>query len=235
MYDFDLTTIGGFLTSLWALIQGILALDGQAYVAVLTQEGGGRLSFAVLFLAALSITVGQSVVLFANQVRRSRFAISLILSTTLLIAGVLFWSLTVWLLATNLFGSEQSLRNTIIVVSLSYAPLLYGFLVLLPYLGNILYVVLRIWILLNLLLAITAVFNLSLWAALACGLLGWLALEAITRLPVIVNMEAWLWRLIADKRELRTTDEIVDSFVEELRASPDMESEPGEDDLEAET
>lgn len=131
MYQFDLTTIGGFLASLWALIQGVLSLDPQAYNAALTQEGGGRLSLAVLFVAGVSITIGQSVVLFANRLPRRRFIVSLVLSSLLLLVGVLFWAASVWVLATYVFGAERSLRLVMIVVSLSYAPMLYGVFVLL--------------------------------------------------------------------------------------------------------
>ncbi|MBK6325677.1 MAG: hypothetical protein IPF56_07010 [Chloroflexi bacterium] len=219
MYQFDLTTIGGFLASLWALIQGVLSLDPQAYNAALTQEGGGRLSLAVLFVAGVSITIGQSVVLFANRLPRRRFIVSLVLSSLLLLVGVLFWAASVWVLATYVFGAERSLRLVMIVVSLSYAPMLYGVFVLLPYLGNILYIFLRIWILIALVGAVTAIFPLAIWQALICSLLGWLMLEMATRLPVVSAVENWLWRKTTGTREILPTEDVVERFVSELRAA----------------
>jgi hypothetical protein len=218
MYQFDLTTISGFLASLWALLQGVLSLDPAAYEAALTQEGGARLSVAALFVAGLSITLGQSVVLFANRVPRRRFVLSLALSSFLLLVGVLFWAVTVWLLATFLFGAQQTMRNVLIVVSLSYAPLLYGVFVLLPYLGNIINVVLRIWILIGVVGAVMVIFPLAFWQAVVCCLLGWLFLEVVTRLRLVMAAESYLWRNIAGASVMLDTEELVDSFVQELRA-----------------
>lgn len=233
MYQFDLTTIGGFLASMWVLIQGVLSLDPQAYSAALTQEGGGRLSLAVLFVAGVSITIGQSVVLFANRLPRRRFIVSLVLSSLLLLVGVLFWAASVWVLATYVFGAERSIRLVMIVVSLSYAPMLYGVFVLVPYFGNILYIFLRIWILIALVWAVTVIFPLAIWQAMICCLLGWLMLEVVTRLPVVTAVENWLWFKTTGAREILPTEDVVDRFVRELRAAsrplsdaaPDQEKE----------
>lgn len=218
MYEFDLSTLSGVLASLWALMRGALVLDPNAYAAALTQDGGGRLSLAVLFVAGLSITLGRSVVLFANRVSRRRFVVSLVLSSLLLLAGVLFWAVTVWLLATYLFGAQQTVRNLFIVVSLSYAPLAYGIFVLLPYLGNIVDVLLRIWILISLVVAVMVVFPLSLVPALICCLLGWVFLELVSRFSLVMAIEARLWRLVSGAPYLLPTEEVVESFVQDFRA-----------------
>ncbi len=219
MYSFNLGTIGGFLAAMWALIRGVLALDPNAYVAALTQDGGGRLSVAVLFTAGLSITLGQSVVLFANRVPRRRFLFSLILSSLLLLVGVFFWAATVWLLATFLFGAQQSMRNVLIMVSLSYAPMVYGVFVLLPYLGNIIAIFLRIWILVGVVGAVMVIMPLAFWQALLCCLLGWLFLELATRFPLVTAVEAWLWRITTGAPEMLATADVVDQFVQEMRAA----------------
>jgi hypothetical protein len=218
MYTFDLTTISGFLSSLWALLWGVLSFDPDAYLAALTQTGGARLSVAVLFLAGISLTLGRSVVLFANRVGHRRFFLSLVLSALLLVAGVLFWAATVQLLASYLFGTQQSFRSVLIVVSLSYAPLIYGVFILLPYLGRPLDFILHIWILLNVIGAVMAILPLGLWQALLCCLLGWAVLELVTRLPVVTAVQSGLWRLTTGVPELLTTEVAVEGFVQELRA-----------------
>jgi hypothetical protein len=230
MDTFDLTTIQGFLSSFWQLTWGALSLDPAAYVTALSQSGGARLSLAVLFVAGLSITLGRSVVLFANRVDRPRFFFSLVLSSLLLITGVLFWAGTVWLLATYLFGAEQPFRSVLIVVSLSYAPLIYGVFVLVPYLGLYLDIFLRVWILLNVVSAVMAILPLLFWQALLCCLLGWLLLETATRLPLVMGVESWLWRFISGAPEMLATEDVVAAFVQELRAysQPFASEEPGE-------
>ena len=219
MNNFDVSTIGDFLATLWAVIQGVLSFDPDVYIAVLTQDGGGRIAVAVLFLGTFSLSVGQSVVLFANRVGRRRFVLSLLLSATLLVVGVYIWATAVWLLAATIFDAQQSFRNVFIVVALSYAPLLYGFLVLLPYLGNIIYIVLRVWILLVLLMAVHALFGFSWFAAVVCSFLGWLILELVVRIPAITAVEQWLWRITSGKAELAETHDIVTEFVQSVRQS----------------
>lgn len=222
MYQIDVSTIGGFLVSLWEIITGVLSFDADAYIAVLTQPGGGRMAVAVLFISTLSLSIGQSVVLFANRVGRRRFVLSLILSATLLVLGVFIWATAVWLLAGTLFGAHQSFQAVFIVVALSYAPLIYGFLVLLPYLGNIIYVVLRVWILLVLLMAVQALFGFSLFDAMICSFLGWVILELIVRIPAITAVEQWLWKLFSGKDALEETHDIVTEFVQSVRASAEI-------------
>ncbi|MBE2222078.1 MAG: hypothetical protein IAF02_11075 [Anaerolineae bacterium] len=219
MYQIDVSTISGFLVSLWAIITGVLSFDADAYIAVLTQDGGGRMALAVLFVSTLSLSIGQSVVLFANRVGRRRFVLSLMLSATLLVIGVYIWATAVWLLAALVFDAYQSFRNVFIVVSLSYAPLVYGFLVLLPYLGNIIYMILRVWIFLVLLMAVQALFRFGWFDAILCSVLGWFVLELIVRIPMITAVEQWLWRLFSGKKALAETHDIVTEFVQSVRTS----------------
>jgi hypothetical protein len=219
LYEFDTSTIVGFVTAVWAVIQGVLSFDPDAYLAVLKYDNGGQIAVAALFVSTLSLSVGQSVVLFANRVRRRRFLFSLLLSAVLLIVGVFIWTAAVWGLAGTLFGSRQSFSTVFIVVALSYAPLIYGFLVLLPYLGNIIYVVLRIWIMLVLLLAVQALFGLALWQAVLCGLFGWVVLELIVRVPAITAVEQWLWRITSGKDEMVGTEDLVAEFIQSVRHS----------------
>lgn len=228
MYDIDVSTISGFLVSLWAVIKGVLSFDPDATTAVLTQDGGGRIALAILFLSTLSLSVGQSVVLFANRVGHRRFVLSLMLSATLLMVGVYIWTTAVWLLAEAIFNATQSFRDVFIVVALSYAPLIYGFLVLLPYLGNIFYMILRIWILLVLLTAVQALFGFGWFEAILCSLLGWVILELVVRIPAITAVERWLWRIFSGKAELADTHDIVTEFVQSVRQSAqDWEGEGG--------
>ncbi len=228
MYEIDVSTIGSFLITLWEIIKGVLTFDVDAYIAVLSQDGGGRIALAVLFLGTFSLSIGQSVVLFANRVRRRRFILSLLLSATLLVIGVFIWTTAVWLLADIVFDAQQSFSNVFIVVALSYAPMIYGFLVLLPYLGNIVYVVLRVWILLVLLMAVQALFGFGLFAAILCSFLGWVILELIVRIPAITAVEHWLWRIFSGKEELEDTHDIVTDFVQSVRESAEEWEEEDE-------
>src|SRR2546430_17445506 len=79
MYTIDTTTIFHFLQTMWALAWGAMRLDPAAFKAV-EPAGTGLLITAIVFLAGVSETIGQSVVLFANRVKPGRFALSLLLN-----------------------------------------------------------------------------------------------------------------------------------------------------------
>ncbi len=219
MYEFDLTTVLGFLRSVWQLAMGALSLDPAAFVSALTQPGGTAVTLGVLFLAGLSYTLGRSVVLFANRVTRTRFAINLIVSAGALVASVFVWSSIIWLIAEFFFGVQRPFWAYFVSVSLSYAPLLYGFLILLPYLGKVIFYLLRIWVLLANVVVVAAVFNLGLPAAVFCCVLAWLAIEVISIIPFLNpdNIGDWLWRVTTGTPRQATAQELADDLAKEIQ------------------
>lgn len=219
MYVFDLTTVLGYLKSVWQLAMGALSLDPAAFVSALTRPGGTAVTLGVLFLGGLSYTLGRSVVLFANRVSRPRFFINLLVSAGALVASVFIWSGIIWLIAEFFFGVQRPFSAYFISVSLSYAPLLYGFLILLPYLGKVIFYLLRIWVLLANIVVVAAVFNLGLPAAVLCCLLGWLAIEIISIVPFLNpdNISDWLWRVTTGTPHQATAQELADDLAKEIQ------------------
>src|SRR5437588_272306 len=95
MYTIHTTTIFHFLQTMWALAWGAMRLDPAAFKAV-EPAGTGLLITAIVFLAGVSETIGQSVVLFANRVKPGRFALSLLLNGTPFIGIFINRALSVW-------------------------------------------------------------------------------------------------------------------------------------------
>lgn len=227
MLESDMTTWAGFLDTVWMLIREILKLNPAAFEVALAAQGSGWLGLTILTLAELSMVIGQSVVLFANRIPRGRFIFSLIMSALGLVIGVIFWAFTIWVLSVWLFDQQRPFTSVLLVVSLSHVPLLFGFLILLPYLGNIIHTIIRIWTLLALLTGVMVLFDYSLIAAIVCTFLGWLIIEFVTRTRLINAVEKWLWRIITDTPKQRDTQDIVDEFVAGVRASA-IEQQGGE-------
>lgn len=219
MYEFDLTSLLSYLASVWELARGAMRLDPAAFQAALTQPGGTQVTLGVLFVAGLSFTLGQSVVLFANRVSPGRFVVNLLVSAAALVASVAIWSTIIWLIAEFVFGVQRPFTSYLIAVSLSYAPLLYGFLILLPYLGIIIFHLLRIWILLATIVVVAAVFDLGVGAAVVCCLLGWFAIEVVSLVPFLnpANIGDWLWRVTTGTPRHNAQD-LADELAEELLA-----------------
>ena len=219
MYDFDFTTISAAINLFFSLVSGILRFNEQAYRAVYTQEGGYLLALSILVLGGISLELGQSAVLFANRVRRRRFLISLLLNGLVVTMWVVLWAGTVWLLATLLFNGKASFSSVFIGAAVSTAPLLFGFFVLLPYLGTFIYQLLRIYVLLIYVNVINLVTDVGFWWALVLCLAGWVLVELVLRIPALRydRVRTWLWRVTTGTPRQLEIEEIVQSFLNDLR------------------
>ena len=182
---------------------------------MLQTDGGTILALFILFVAGVSDTLGQSVILFANQVGRARFAATLVIQALALIVGVFLWAGSIWLTADLLFGGVASFNTLLVLVMLSHAPLVFGFLVLLPYLGTPIYHLLRIWVLLAVITTVIGLYGFGLISAFISSIMGWILLEVLRRLPVLQvrQVDEWLWRLSTGTESPQTAEAVVDAFV----------------------
>jgi hypothetical protein len=221
MYTIDTTTFFHFIASLLGLAGGALTLDPNAFRSVPNTGGATLLTLMILFLAGVSETLGQSAVLFANKVTPRRFVMSLGLSGAVFIFGVLISICTIWLIGTFIFHADQPIIGIMREVSLGYAPLLFGFFVLLPYMGTFVEHVLEIWSLLAIIVAVIVTLHLHFWQALVCTLLGWVIVQAakyfLGRLVLIRQ-----YRMTGVSRVVRT-HEFIKMLNEEITGGP-----PGE-------
>jgi len=165
----------------FALVRHALALDRQAFVLLDQGTAGLRLSLAVVFVAGVSAAAGQSVVLFVNRVAPRRFLLSLLLSGAVFTLAFLFWSTSLWLVATYAFGRPRPFLNAMRAVGLAYSPQLFGFLVLTPYFGSFISATLSVWNLLAIVVATRAVFQLTTLEGAASAALGWILLQLLQR------------------------------------------------------
>jgi len=221
MPEYDLSTLSGLLSTVWLLISQVLRLNPQAYEAFMAVPDNWKLALTIVTVAGISYALGQSVVLFANQVTRGHFVFSLIVSAFTLAIGAIFWTFSIWLLAEILFGGRQAFSTVLAAVSISFAPYLFGFLILIPYLGNIIFHILRIWVLLAVIVGVQVTFQFGFWEAMACSVIGWVLLELIARLPFlrIDRIDGWVWRITTGKQYQLQTGEIVGLYVDEERSS----------------
>ena len=201
------------------LIVGVLQLNPEVFQAVLDSSITGFLALVILFLAGLSDTIGHSAVFFANRVPRRRFLFAIIVEALVFVAGVFFWAASIWLMAEFLFGGEQGYGYVLRTVALGYAPLLFGFLILLPYLGNIIFIVLRVWVLLAVLVAVSVAYDFGFWPSLICSVLGWIFLTFIARLPFlrVDRVDHLLWRISTGVDEELNSKEAVDQYMRDIQ------------------
>ena len=133
------------INNFWSLVAGVLLLDGATFDRVNSLPLSLLTSVLVVLLAGLSQTLGQSVMLFINRVRPLRFVLSLAIAAVLFVFNYNFWVFSTWLIIEWFYNSDVSLIGVIKTLGFSYAPLLLGFLMIIPYFGMPILVILSIW------------------------------------------------------------------------------------------
>jgi hypothetical protein len=201
---------------MWDVAGGVLSLDPAVFTAVLSTAGGGWVALAILFVAGISDMLGQSVVLFANRVSPRRFWVSVFMSALVLAFSIVVWAVSIWLVVRFIFALDGVLTNIFILVALSQAPLVFSFLSLMPYLGSLIYRVVRIWSLLALVVAVKAVAGAVFWQGILACLIGWLFVEFIIHMPFlrIKAVDAWLWRVMTGTKEKLDTQLAADRLAQ---------------------
>jgi hypothetical protein len=221
MYTIETSTFWQGISSFFAVLGGALRLDPAAFRAVQADANANLLLLLLLLLAGASQMLGQSVVLLANKVTPRRFVMSLLLNAVLFVVGVLIWAIIFQLVGRIVFGIQLPFAQMGRVVSLAYAPLVFGFLVLLPYAGSFLGHVLDAWSTLAMLVALNVTLHLDLQQALFCALLGWaiiLVLQYTIGRP-IVALQRWLRHAVAGVPLSNHVEELV-------KGPPEQNMEP---------
>jgi hypothetical protein len=172
LFEVDFTSLGAAIATFFQFVGAILSRQDGIIAQVYNQEGVLQLSLVIVLAAGLSEAVGQSVVLFANEVKPRRMVISLVLSAFLFLGGYVLWVASIYLLAFILFRPDASLLSIIRAVGLGYAPLLFGFLGVLPYFGSTALNLLYFWALTAIVSAISITMDLSAPQALLVSIGG---------------------------------------------------------------
>jgi hypothetical protein len=190
----------------------------------LSDEGLQIALFTILF-AGLSSQLGHSVILVANRVRPPRFAMSLGVGSAFYLLNVSIWSLSIWLLG-RLFFKDVSYWEVLNVVGLAQAPHLFGFLVLLPFLGVPVGWLLSLYSLLAMLVGIEVVFDVPFYLALGMSGLGWAVLQVFQRTigQPITTLAHRVRTRVAGLEELRET---IDAHALLEQAEARLERETG--------
>ena len=167
------------LDRFWEVLGYVFALNAEAFRIATTVTAGLQLALVVVVLAGLSQGIGQGIVLFLNQVKPIRFAISLAINALLFACGVLALVLSTWLVTLAPWAQSLPFGQLVTVLGAAYAPLLFAFLGALPYLGVPILNVLSVWHLLALVVGFGAIANLPISSAFGYVALGWILLQVL--------------------------------------------------------
>lgn len=226
MFEF-FEALAAFVVRLWQIILLALQLDPALHQTVENSPQSTYLIFAVVMLAGASQLLGQSVALFVNRVSPRRFIVSLVLNGILFAISLVIWAITIWLIGTFIFAADTSLGQVIRIVCLGSAPLVFGFLILIPYLGTFISRVLSIWSFLIVLRDISFSFEIGVIGSLACVGLGWLLIlflsDTIGR-PVIFLRDR-IWRRITGSSLDVTAHDMLAAIINDTARTPRQKPE----------
>ncbi|MGF1494303.1 MAG: peptidase [Microcoleaceae cyanobacterium] len=189
----------------WKLVFGALSLNPEAFIKINVLPLGTKAALAIVLMAGLAQAIGQCVVLFINRVKPFRFLLSLGIASFLFLAAFGFWAGSVWLVANFILRIPVDWITIHRTLGLSYAPLLLGFLIALPYLGVPISVMLSIWALLAEITGLKTVSGMDEWQAFVCSGLGWFVFQALERTvgQPVTQLGNWIANTVAGTQLVR--------------------------------
>lgn len=158
-----------------------LRLDPEIFALVQSSRQGIVVALIVVLLAAVSEAVGQSIVLLINRVRPWRFVLAQAIAILSNIIGYALWAFVIWLAVWFVFGVREPVVATFAVVGLAYAPQLFAFFEMMPWLGNTFGLLLSLWSMAAVVVAIQSGMELALWQAALTGLISWATIQVFRR------------------------------------------------------
>jgi hypothetical protein len=198
-----------FFWYVWMGITRSMALDVRVAEFVDQNPQSRLIILVIAILGGAGLLLGQSVILFVNRVRPARFALSLLLNGIVFTISLLVWGVAIWLIGRIVFTNEPQFGLVIRLVGLSAAPYVFGFLVLIPYLGEFIYRVLSVWSSVIAAGATAYSFQVGWWPAFLVVGLSWLAIWAMSNTigrPVLAARNK-VWQAAAGTTmEARVTD-----------------------------
>lgn len=203
-----------YLWSVWRAIQLGLELQPDVIEIAERHPNASWVAVGIVMAAGISLLLGQSVILFLNQVKPGRFVVSLVSNGIVLVIGWVLWSASVWVIGRWLFAEKPTFEMALTLIGLSYAPLVFGFLILTPYLGPFVQHLLYAWSFIISLRAVSLIFQVGYWPALLCVGTGWLLLMLLTATigRPVVAFRNWAWHRITKTPKGAPAHELLKQF-----------------------
>ena len=205
---------------LWLLIRGVLALDAETFREIHLQSRSLLAAFTVVFFAGLSQSLSQIVVLFINQVRPVRFALSLVISALFFTVGYGFWALSIWSILNLSFAEYLPFATVLRTVGFSYGPLMFGAIVVFPYFGGAFFLMLSIWTLLAVVVGVEVITPLGRWEAFESAALGWVIVQLLQKTvgQPVASLGQWITNWVAGEELITNRTRLAQELYAGLRS-----------------
>lgn len=128
---------------------------------------------ALFALAVLSKSLGEAGILYINRATKGQYLRGLLGSLAVLFFTALVWTSCIWLSCRYALGITPEYQQVFAIVLVSYVPLTFSFLDIIPHVGLVVFKLLTIWGLLITITGLHQEFGLTIGQALACSAVGW--------------------------------------------------------------
>lgn len=200
-----------YLSALWRTIGYALTLNQDLFAWFEANEQARLLAIGLVVLAGASSLLGQSVILFVNRVRKGRFFLSLFVNGLLLAVEYVVVAIVIRIVGGLVIGAPIATGTLFRMVALSTAPLVFGFFVLMPYMGPVIGRILSVWSALILIGVVRYHYQSTPWEALVVVGIAWLAMLALTNTigkPVIA-LRNRIWHRVVGSSLDATAEDIL--------------------------
>ena len=208
--------IPNYIYGVFAVIWYTILLRPGVVDYVATHPDSWGLAAGVAFVGGVSTLIGNSGSLFVNRVRPARFVAALVVNGAMLIATWTIWGLSLWLVAVIFFHAQARATDIIRLILLGAAPLAFGFLILAPYIGPAVGVVLYVWSLLVVIVMARSGFWIPpTWAVVVAVMAGWLLVLLISRTigQPVLGMRNRLWARVTGMTDQVTTEDLMIAYM----------------------
>lgn len=216
--------------NLWSMVTGALSLNADTFESVHTQPHSLLAAMTIVFIAGISQSLSQIVVLFINQVRPVRFVMSLVISALFFVIGYGFWALSTWAILTLTFDGHLPFTAVLRTLGFSYAPLMLGVFVMFPYFGSAVFLMLSIWTLMAVVVGIDSITELGRWDAFESAALGWVVVQLLQKTvgQPVASLGQWITNWAAGEDLITNRKRLAEELYAGLRsqrAMPDLMSD----------
>ena len=203
-----------YLLLVWAAIVSALWFNPQVLEIVEQYPESAWVIGGVVFLAGTSTLLGESAILFINRVRRGRFFLSLITNGIVFMISYAVWGLTISIVGRVIFQVNPPWGQVVRMVGLSTAPLVFGFLVLIPWMGTFINKVLHVWSVLILIGIVQFEFKIGFVGAVVCVGLGWVLSLLFTNTVggPVVKLRNKVFQMVSGSSLAQTNEDILLRF-----------------------
>ncbi len=209
--------VSDYLYYLWRVTTQAMLLNPETFANVEQLPRSGLLTLGIALLGGTSQLIGQSVILFVNRVKPGRFVASLLLGGLTYFVSLMVWGFTIWLASRFIFRMEDDLATIMRMVTLGAAPFVFGFLILIPYLGTFIGRLLWVWSLLIVLAATNFTYGFAFWQGVVVVSMGWLLMMLMSNTigkPIVALRNVLFDRVVGTSLDATTRD-ILTAFASE--------------------